>query len=343
MGDLAGAAAMSVEQTPRQLETAPAINDMLWRTAIILQPVNPEIGDWRLEIAQSPISNLKSPISFSSAHPLPGAPADDLPALLGPDEAALALFQVGWAALMQGLIDDAESCLLRAFTLAIETSQAAVAVVSALQLAHLNALRGDRTASERWLTTSLDLAQQAPDAAWATIWPRIHQAFLLLTDDQFDTARERFELMAARLRELPAFHSHRASVEAGLGLIDLASGDLAQASVRLARALASPQLLYGFVYVAAQHGLARIAALSGDMQTARATLLHTLDYSARRSLLPEYVRSAIEIGRIERDFGDPAPTLPLLREAASLARAAGLEPLAAAAAALMVRLSDNHS
>src|SRR5262249_20587136 len=168
-----------------------------------------------------------------------------------------------------------------------------------------------------------DLAQQAPDAAWATIWPRIHQAFLLLTDDQYDAARERFELMATRLRELPAFQSHRASVEAGLGLIDLANGDLAQASARLTGALASPQLLYGFVYTAAQHGLARIAAMGGDIQAARATLLHTLDYSARRSLLPEYVRTALEIGRIERDFGDPTPILPLLREAVSLARAAG--------------------
>src|SRR5205823_3097630 len=121
---------------------------------------------------------------FVPAQPLPGAPVDDLPALLGPDEAALALFQVGWVALMQGLLRDAEPCLLRAYDLAVETGQAAVAVVAALQLAHLNALRGEQATTARWLGISLDLAQQAPEAAWASIWPRIHQAFLLLLDDQ---------------------------------------------------------------------------------------------------------------------------------------------------------------
>ena len=84
---------------------------------------------------------------------------------------------------------------------------------------------------------------------------------------------------------------------------------------------------------------AAIAALRGDMQAARATLAHALGYSARRSLLPEYVRTAIEIVRIERDFGDPALALPLLRDAAELARAAGLNPLADAAGALLARIA----
>jgi tetratricopeptide (TPR) repeat protein len=262
-----------------------------------------------------------------------------LPAVLGADEAALALFQVGWAALMQGLLDDAEPCLRRAYDLALETGQASVAVVSALQLAHLSALRGDEGATGSWMTTSLEIARRAPEAAWATIWPRIHEAFLLLLDDQHAAARERFEQMAARLRDLPAFQSHRASVEVGLGLLDLASGNLARATEQLERALASPQLLYGFVYVAAQHGLARIAALKGDLPAARLKLSHTLGYSARRYLLPEYARTAIEIARIERDFGDPAPALALLRYAADLASAGGLAPLAEAANALLRRMA----
>ena len=107
----------------------------------------------------------------------------------------------------------------------------------------------------------------------------------------------------------------------------------------LERALRSPQLLYGFVYVAAQHGQARIAALSGDLPAARAMLAHALGYSIRRSLLPEYIRTAIEIVRIERDFGDPAPALLLLRDAAALARASGLGPLADAANALLARMA----
>jgi DNA-binding SARP family transcriptional activator len=343
MGDLRGAAALSVEQVRRQAESLPALDDMLWRTAIILQPVEQDpltTGDWQLGVAaHSPAINRRSTIAFAPAHPLPGAAAEDLPAILGADEAALALFQVGWAALMQGLLADAEPCLSRSYALGLETSQAAVAVISALQLAHLNALRGDKDATNRWITTSLDTAQQAPEAAWASIWPRIHQAFLLLIDDQHAAARERFDLMAAQLRDLPAFQSHRASVDVGLGLLDLATGDHNHAAGRLEGALGSPQLLYGFVYAAAQHGLARIAALRDDLPAARARLDHTLEYSRRRFLLPEYVRTAIEIARIERDFGDPGPVLPLLRDAMAQARESGLAPLATAASALLARFA----
>jgi DNA-binding SARP family transcriptional activator len=340
IGDLAGAAELSVELARRQPDAAPALDDMLWRTAIVLQPIEQEglgIGE---VASQSLIPSSTSPVAFSHAHPLPGRPADDLPAALGADEAALALFQVGWAVLMQGQLADAEPCLMRAYDLALATGQVAVAVVSALQIAHLSALRGDAGATSRWITISFDMAQQAPESAWAAIWPRIHEAFLLMLDDQHAAARDRFEQLAARLRDVPTFQSHRASVEVGLGLLDLAKGDLDRAAERLNRGLGSPQLMYGFVYVAARHGLARIAALGGDMPAARAMLAHALSYSARRSLLPEYVRTAIEIVRIERDFGDPAPALPLLRAAAELARAAGLAPLAAAAGALLSRIAS---
>src|SRR5262249_23177911 len=115
--------------------------------------------------------------------------------------------------------------------------------------------------------------------------------------------------------------------------------DSIQAEERLAAALRSPQLLYGFVYVAAQHGLARVAAQRGDMRAARAILGQALDYGARRGLLPEYVRTAIEVARIERDYGDPAGTLALLHGAADLATGAELVSLAAAARALLGRLT----
>jgi DNA-binding SARP family transcriptional activator len=354
MGDLAGAAALSGEQTRRQPDAPAAIDDMLRRTAAILEPAASVIGRGGegvrgqagvAEIAPSPLHPFThSPIhTFAPAEPPPGNPAEDLPAALGADDAALALFQVGWAALTQGLVAAAAPCLLRAYDLAVETSQAAVAVICALQLAHLGALRGDRAASDRWIATSLETAAQAPEAAWASIWPRIHQAFLLVLDDQHAAARARFERMAEQLRDLPAFQSHRASVEVGLGLLDLAGGDLRQARARLVAALSPPHALYGFVYVAAQHGLARIAALDDDIATARALLAHALDYSSQRCLLPEYARTAIEVARIERDFGDAAVGLPLLNDAAALARDAGLAPLAAAALALSERLSGRLS
>lgn len=330
MGDLAGAATISAEQARRSPDAPPAIHDMLRRMARILQPIDradrgvPE-EPWVVFLA------VPSP---------PGTPAVELPSLLGPDEAALTLFMIGWAALMQGLLDDAEPCLQRAYVLACETGQASVAVIAALQLAHFGTLAGDAAATTHWLRLSLDLAQQAPEATWASIWPRIHEAFLLLLDDQFAAAQVCFEAISAQLHELPTFQSHRASVEVGLGLCALAAGDVERAGRRLEGALASPQLLYGFVYVAAQHGVARIAALRGDMAAARAMLAHACDDSARRGLLPEYVRTAIEVVRVERDFGDPAPALAQLREAAGLAEAAGLRPLAMVAASLLARVGS---
>jgi DNA-binding SARP family transcriptional activator len=335
MGDLAGAATLSSDPARRPADMPAALDDLLRRTATILRTADPraEAGDWR-----SPDGRVPAVVAFAPAPPPPGAPADDLPALLGADEAALALFQVGWTTLQQGLLRDAAPCLLRAHELAADTSQAAVSVISALQLAHLSSLRGDEAATEHWMYASLDTAARAPEAAWASIWPRIHQAFLLLLDDQHAAARAGFEAVGAQLRGLPAFQSHRVSVEVGLGLIELAGGQPGRAATRLRQALTAPQLLYGFVYVAAQHGLARVAALAGDLAGARATLGHALVYSARRSLLPEYARTAIEIARIERDFGDPAPALPLLGHAAALAAAAGLAPIAEAAGGLLRRL-----
>jgi hypothetical protein len=314
----------------------------LRRTALILKPATPEsaMKDWRLELETQPIADLQSRIAFSIAEPPPGRPADDLPALLGPDESVLALFQVGWALLTQGLVREAEPCLLRAYELAIETSQAAVAVLSALQLAHLGSLRGDPEATKQWIELSLETARRAPEAEWASIWPRIHQAFLLLLDGRHGEARASFEHMARRLRDLPAFQSHRASVKAGLGLLDLAAGKHGRAAEYLATALAVPSALYGFAYVATQIGMARLAAQSADLATARARLAHALDYSAERQLLPEYVRAAIEAARIERDFGAATAILSTLKQAARLARIAELAPLAEAAEALAERL--NH-
>jgi DNA-binding SARP family transcriptional activator len=342
MGDLAGAAALSGEQARRRTGAPAAIDDMLRRTAIILRPADPLVaaGDWRLWSTHLLIANRQSPIVFTPDEPPPGSPADDLPTALGAEEATLPLFQIGWALLTQGHVRGAEPCLLRSYSLAVETSQAAVAVVSALQLAYLSDLCGDGAAAGRWMDTSLDTAQRAPEAAWASIWPRIHQAFSLLLDDQHAAARDEFMHVADDLRGLTAFQSHRSSVAAGLGLLDLAAGDLGRAGERLRGALAAPPALYGFVYVAAQLGLARIAALGRDLGTARALLGHALHYSATRGLLPEYARTALEIARIERDFGAPAPALPLLREAATLAGTGGLAPLAAAARALEERLHD---
>jgi DNA-binding SARP family transcriptional activator len=378
MGDLAGAAAISAAHAARgqTSDRAPSITDMLRRTALILQPdaypegirrshasrrdrqeesgdprhgqtVSRETGDRRNRRTDPlPADNAHTMWqawpSFRIADPVPGNPAEELPKLLGPDEAAAALFQIGWAALMQGLLRDARPCLTQSYTLAVETGQAPAAVVSALQLAHLNALAGKPDETTIWLERSLETAARASEAAWASIWPRIHQGFLWLIDDRLALAEQRFVEMAARLAGVPAFQSHRASVVVGMGMVALARGNLTDADAYFHEALRAPHQLYGFIYVSAHHGVARLAALRNDLPGARAMLLHTLHYTVQRALLPEYVRTVIEVARIERDFGDPAPVLAHLRSAARLAHSAGLAPLAAAASALSTRLEESH-
>ncbi|MDW8215107.1 MAG: BTAD domain-containing putative transcriptional regulator [Roseiflexaceae bacterium] len=360
------------------VEPLPAIADMLRRTALILQPdplpiasgrsrasrrgARAMIGD-ALALQEHAVSRETdeqggqevAPLhsgdadeswqafpSFTVADPVPGNPAEELPELLGPDEAAAALFQIGWAALMQGLLRSARPCLLQSYALAVETSQAPAAIVSALQLAHLNALAGKPDEATIWLERSLETAARASEAAWASIWPRIHQGFLWLLDDRLAQAEQRFGEMAARLAGAPAFQSHRTSIAVGMGMIALARGDLASADAHFYEALRVPHQLYGFVYVSAHHGIARLAALRDDLPRARAVLLHALRYSAQRALLPEYVRTVIEVARIERDFGDPSLVLSHLRVAGRLARDAGLAPLASAAAALSTRLEESR-
>jgi DNA-binding SARP family transcriptional activator len=378
MGDLAGAAAISAAHAARgqTSDRAPSITDMLRRTALILQPdaypegirrlhasrhgyqeessdpyhgqtVSRETGDRRNHRTDPlPADNAHSVWqawpSFTLAAPVPGNPAEELPDLLGPDEAAAALFQIGWAALMQGLLRDARPCLTQSYTLAVETGQAPAAVVSALQLAHLNALAGKPDETTIWLERSLETAARASEAAWASIWPRIHQGFLWLIDDRPALAEQRFIEMAARLAGVAAFQSHRASVAVGMGMVALARGNLTDADAYFHEALRAPHQLYGFIYVSAHLGIARLAALRNDLPGARTMLLHTLHYTVQRALLPEYVRTVIEVARIERDFGDPAPVLAHLRSAARLARSAGLAPLAAAASALSTRLEESH-
>jgi len=334
MGDLAGAAQRIREQPSLAENAAPALAEMWRRTALILLP-----DDLPVEQPQY-VDGTAWPVpSFAALAPLPGSPTHDLPELLESEEAGLVLFQLGWAAATQGVLPDAEACLLRAFALAAECQQPALATLAALQLAHCAALAGANAEREQWLLCSLEKARAAPEAAWASIWPSIHCGYLWLLDDRLEEAQAQFEMLATQLAGLPAFDAHRASIHIGLGLAALAGGERARAAELLAPALAQPPNTYGFVYVAGLLGMARLAAAEHGAVAARVWLRKALDYSVRRSLLPEYVRTAIEIARIERDYGDPALALDLLREAVAHASKAGLVPMAEAATALLGRLS----
>lgn len=337
LGDLAGAAQLSAKYAQQPPESSIILQDMLERTAQILESIaTPDFSDW-----QSAFEQTRG--DFPSSPPPPQNVAQ-LEALLGAQDAAMALFQIGWAYLIQGHIAEAEPNLQRAYELGLQTSQAAVAVISALQIAHLYSLQAQSDQCKHWLQISLDLAKQAPEALWASIWPRLHQGFLYLLSNQTDDAYNRFQTMAHELRELPTLQSHRASVEVGLGLVAINQDDYQAAEQHLKQALASPQLLYGFVQIIAQHGLARIASSRGQTDLARRILGQTLYNSAKRDLLPEYIRTALEICKLERDYGNLQSCQTLLEHSYSLAQKAQLHALSQATNLWLKRLGNgkNH-
>lgn len=319
-GDLAQAAVLSA-QFASSAQQSPSLVDALQRTAQILAPdqLPPMLDQCELE-----------PLTIN-VRPLPEQPTSRLPGLLGAEDAALSLFQIGWATLTQGLLNEAQPCLVMANQLAQDTGQAAIAVMSALQLSHLADLRAEAAAAETWLQRSLDLAAQAPEAAWASIWPQIHQGFSWLFSDQVDLAEQRLSAIERQLATVSGFAAHRTGVTIGLGLVALARQHVAVAEERFSRVLAAPQVVYGFAWAAAFHGLAQIAARRGQFERAIGLLAHVLHGSAQRGLLPEYVRTAIVAARLARDTGLPVDVTALLSHATALARRYELTALVSSA------------
>jgi DNA-binding SARP family transcriptional activator len=331
----------------------PILNDLLYRIQAVLLPPNPNEGvpssEFRVPSskvieANSSVANeqsvLKSYTSalspqhselgirnselvnwppFCIAAPVPGQPWEELPRQLGETQAALLLFQYGWALVLQGR-PEAEACLEAALEAAEETRQVACWVLSALQMSHLYFMRGDRATGESWLQRSLERGAQAPEADWSTIWPRIFQAYTLLTAGKVVEAREGFSRLQVELTTRPGFYSHRYSVEIGLGLVAWFSGNKAQAEILLEPALQDRTRLYGSTYVWALIALAWLRFNKGELEEARTLLRQSLTFSGRRSLLQDYAQSAIEMARLElRVGGDLRPVEKLLRQAADIA------------------------
>jgi Tfp pilus assembly protein PilF len=254
---------------------------------------------------------------------VPGEPWRELPEMLGVTQSALLLFQYGWALLLQGR-PEAEQCLNAALAAAEETDQVACWVLVALQLSQLYLLKGDFEAAENWLQRCLSRGQQAPEADWATLWPRIFRAYLRMGSGQLEKAQESFKRLQADLATRADFYSHRHSVEIGLGLLALRQGDAARAEEILQNALKARTQLYNDTYVLAMNSMAWIEFRRGDLAAARARLRQSLAFSGRRSLLQNYAITTLEIARMElKAGGNLAAVEALLRHAVQLTEEAG--------------------
>ncbi len=325
MGHLEEAAAFSLARATNTLlrsvgHTPPALLDLMTRSGTVLEPPTPESYNSNLKTQNSKLSSWPP---FCVPAPVEGQPWKELPETLGTSQAALLLFQYGWALLLQGR-PEAEPCLNAALVAAEETGQVACWVLVALQLSHLHLMRGDFAAVDSWLKRCLSRGEQAPEAAWATIWPQIFRAYLLLGNGAIEKAQELFRRLQTELATRDDFYSHRYSVEIGLGMVARRLGDNERAAELLQAALNAPTKLYADTYVLALTNMAWIDFERGEVEMARERLRQNLVFCGRRSLLVGYAQTSTEIARLELlAGGNLAPVEALLRHTHQLATEAG--------------------
>ena len=248
----------------------------------------------------------------------------DILQVLEPLHAVLPLFDYGWTLLVQGQLGEATACLSAVVDLASETAQPSIASTALHQLAVTARILGELEQSQALNEQSVAINREVPGTAseLASMWPRIASALLSLQAGRLDEAERRLRRVLDFLGARDSYRNYRNSASIGLGLVELARGDLRIARDLLQGALVDPVNLYPYMHVRALLGLARIARLEGDTAAADALLRQALYFSGRRSLLEEYIETVLEIAE-QRPQG--APVDRLLDATLEYVRPIGLE------------------
>jgi tetratricopeptide (TPR) repeat protein len=262
--------------------------------------------------------------SYAPPPPVVADPVRDILQVLEPLHAVLPLFHYGWTLLVQGQLGEATACLSAVVDLASETAQPSIASTALHQLAVTARILGDLEQSQRLNERSVALNREVPGTAseLASMWPRIASALLSLQAGRLDEAERRLRRVLDFLGARDSYRNYRHSAMIGLGLVELARGDLETARTLLQGALADPVNLYPYMHVRALLGLARLARLEGDAARADALLRQALRFSGRRSLLEEYMETLVEIVA-QQPAG--APVEALLEGFLAYVRPIGLE------------------
>ncbi|CAN5854309.1 hypothetical protein BH10CHL1_BH10CHL1_22630 [soil metagenome] len=255
-------------------------------------------------------------------------PVQDILQRLDPVYAVLPLLDYGWILLVQGQLSAATQCLEAVVGLARETGQLTIASTAYHQLAVAARILGQWEQSQQLNEQSVALNREMQGAAaeLGSMWPRIASAFLSLRLERVDEAERRLRRVMDLLDQRAAFRNHRNSTQIGLGLVALARGQHSQAKQLLSTALADPVNLYPYTHVRALLGLAQLAQSEGDTVRSATLLRQALRFAGRRSLLEEYVETALAIARL-RPAG--APVERLMSEMRDYVKAIGLASLGA--------------
>ncbi len=285
------------------------ITDLLERRLIIYSPDDGDDGIW-------------SP--YTPPPPVVSEPVRDILQVLEPLHAVLPLFDYGWTLLVQGQLGEATACLSAVVDLASDTAQPSIVSTALHQLAVTARVLGELEQSQALNDQSVAINREAPGAAseLASMWPRIASALLSIHAGRLDEAERRLRRVIDFLGARDSYRNYRNSANIGLGLVELARGNLAAARQLLEGALLDPVNLYPYMHVRALLGLARIARLEGDPTHADTLLRQALRYSGRRSLLEEYMETLLEIA-VQRP--PTAPTASLLEAFLNYVRPTNLE------------------
>lgn len=268
-----------------------------------------------------PAADAWSP--YVSPPPVVAEPVADLLRTLEPVHAALSLFDYGWTLLVQGQLPAATACLETVVELATQTGQPALASTAYYQLAVAARLRGELalgyTLNEQSVAINREIQGRVSELG--SMWPRIGSGIASLQGGRLDEAERRLRRVADALQEGEAFRNHRNSALIGLGLVQLARGEIDLAEGQLRTALADAVNLYPYTHVLGLLGLATIAHQRSGPAASQPLLQQALHFAGQRSLLEEYVETLLAIAQLA---GPTAPVRALLTAMIDYATGVGL-------------------
>lgn len=265
---------------------SPVLRDLFERRQLIYRPDDLLTAD-----AWSP---------YLPPPPVVADPVADLLRTLEPVHAVLSLFDYGWTVLVQGQLPAATACLETVVELATQTRQPALASTAYYQLAVAARMRGELELgyilNERSVAINREIQGRVSELG--SMWPRIGSGIASLQGGRIDEAERRLRRVADALQEGEAFRNHRNSALIGLGLVQLARGEIDLAEGQLRTALADAVNLYPYTHVLGLLGLATIAHQRSGPAASQPLLQQALHFAGQRSLLEEYVETLLAIARL---------------------------------------------
>lgn len=324
--ELMSVLALGEDSVPAPVQSG-VIADLLERRRVIYSSDDPDDGLWA---------------RYTPPPPVVAEPVRDVLRVLEPLHAVLPLFHYGWTLLVQGQLGEATQCLSAVVDLAIETVQPSIASTALHQLAVTARILGDFEQSQTLNEQSVAINRAAPGTAseLASMWPRIASALLSLQAGRLDEAERRLRRVIDFLGTRDSYRNYRNSAHIGLGLVELERNHIETARGLLQGALGDPVNLYPYMHVRALLGLARISRIEGDPGAADGLLRKALRFAGRRSLLEEYIETALEIAA-QRPSG--APIEALIQQMLTYVRPIGLEVAALRLEAALAALREPAS